>query len=346
MTSLRQKLLVAFAHERAEHLQCIRTLLQSVEPEMDELFRRAHTLKGAASALGWTAGEQLAECLETAFQKPLDCGQRALALETVARLESDDPEANDLVERWRPPAPVSVADFFWEVAGYALSSTCVERVFQVEASAVQNQRGRAVLLLEGGAVSVLPLSQLLGEPTSAPRSRWPAMLLRHAGRSLVLLLTEIPRRLRQADGRPVLAPSRLLRARRASNWLEPRAGARILVVDDSPTTRTLQREILESHGYQVVLAGDGLEALSVLKNQSVDLILTDLQMPRLDGFGLIQRLQAHSAWRQLPVVLVSSLDRPADLAVAGYLNKRTFSQAELLSTVAGLCQPPAEPGGL
>ncbi|ODT67216.1 hypothetical protein ABS71_11215 [bacterium SCN 62-11] len=313
------------------------------QPSKEELFRRAHTLKGAASALGWTVGEQLAECLETAFQKTLTPAQRQLALETVDRLESDDPQADDLMARWNPaPAPTVAADFYWGFQGYALSSRQVERVFQVEAGALQIWRQRPSLLLNGRRYSLAPLSLLLDRPLPAQPPRWPALLLRQGQRALILLLEERPQRLRQLQTHTLLHPSRLLRAPRAS-WFQPGQGATILVVDDSATTRSLQCAILESHGYRVLQAADGLEALAILTSQPVDLLLTDLQMPRLDGLGLLAQLQAHPQLRSLPAVLISSLNRPPQLQAA-YLNKRTFSQSQLLATIhAGLCQPPAEP---
>ena len=66
----------------------------------------------------------------------------------------------------------------------------------------------------------------------------------------------------------------------------------ILVVDDSITSRSLERSILEAHGYRVRVAVDGQEALELLRVEKADLIITDIQMPRLDGFGLVEALKA------------------------------------------------------
>ena len=63
----------------------------------------------------------------------------------------------------------------------------------------------------------------------------------------------------------------------------------ILVVDDSMTTRTLEKSILEAHGYRVRVAVDGLEALAQLRQETADLVIADIEMPRLDGFGLLRR---------------------------------------------------------
>lgn len=113
----------------------------------------------------------------------------------------------------------------------------------------------------------------------------------------------------------------------------------ILVVDDSLTTRTLEKSILEAHGYKVLIAVDGLDALEKLRTQTADLVISDVQMPRLDGFGLLQALKKDPRLEQIPVIMVTSLDRPEDqqrgrsLGAGAYIVKRKFDQAELLSAI-------------
>jgi two-component system chemotaxis sensor kinase CheA len=115
--------------------------------------------------------------------------------------------------------------------------------------------------------------------------------------------------------------------------------AGILVVDDSITSRSLEKSILEAHGYRVRLAVDGLEALEMLRVEKADLIITDIQMPRLDGFELVEALKADSRLSRIPVIIVSSLDRPEDqergllLGADAYVVKRKFDQAELLNAI-------------
>ena len=117
---------------------------------------------------------------------------------------------------------------------------------------------------------------------------------------------------------------------------------RLLVVDDSLTTRTLERSILQTAGYDVVVASDGVEALQLLRSQSIDLVVSDIEMPRLDGFALTTEIRRDERLRQTPVVLVTSLDAPehrergASAGADAYIVKRAFDQGELLETVGRL----------
>ncbi|HEX3744192.1 MAG TPA: response regulator [Bryobacteraceae bacterium] len=119
----------------------------------------------------------------------------------------------------------------------------------------------------------------------------------------------------------------------------PKRSARILVVDDSLTTRSLERSVLESHGYEVILAVNGKEALDRLSRQTVQLVITDIAMPEMDGFELLQRIRQNKDWSAIPVIVVSSLEsredqeRGLDLGADAYIVKRKFDQRELLNTV-------------
>lgn len=113
----------------------------------------------------------------------------------------------------------------------------------------------------------------------------------------------------------------------------------ILVVDDSLTTRTLEKNILEAAGYRVRTATDGEEALRALLEQPVDVIVSDVEMPNMTGFELAQRVKNDARWREIPFVLVTSLDSPTDrerglrAGADAYLVKTSFDQDELLNTV-------------
>ncbi|GBQ29447.1 response regulator [Gluconacetobacter azotocaptans] len=118
----------------------------------------------------------------------------------------------------------------------------------------------------------------------------------------------------------------------------------ILVVDDSITTRTLQKTILQAHGYDVLLATDGMEALSMLRRSSrrVDAIVTDVEMPRMDGFGLLDAVRSDPRLSSIPVVLMTSRNEEADIrrgldgGARAYITKQGFEQGDLLDTIRGV----------
>jgi CheY-like chemotaxis protein len=114
----------------------------------------------------------------------------------------------------------------------------------------------------------------------------------------------------------------------------------ILVVDDSISIRTLHRNLLLGAGYDVILASDGEEAWQTLKQRAVDLLVADIAMPGLDGFELTRRIRADSRYQQLPVILVTALGTPEDMARGAevganeYIVKKQFDQERFLTIVA------------
>ncbi len=117
---------------------------------------------------------------------------------------------------------------------------------------------------------------------------------------------------------------------------------RVLVVDDSLTVREMQRKLLAARGYHVDVALDGLDGWNQLRGTDYDLVITDIDMPRLDGIGLTERIRRDPRLARLPVMIVSYKDRPEDRArglEAGadyYLAKGAFHDATLLDAVRDL----------
>ena len=104
----------------------------------------------------------------------------------------------------------------------------------------------------------------------------------------------------------------------------------VLIVDHSAAIRKILQRVLRQAGIPlgtVFEAGDGLEALETLKQQSVGLILSDVNMPNMDGLELLRKVKAHQAWRNVPVVMVSTEGSQAkvreavELGAAGYVRK-------------------------
>jgi two-component system chemotaxis sensor kinase CheA len=127
--------------------------------------------------------------------------------------------------------------------------------------------------------------------------------------------------------------------------LEPAAAppaARVLVVDDALTVRELQRSILRRAGYEVETAADGQAALRALAERPADLVLTDVEMPGLDGYALTAAIRAAPELASLPVIILSSRGdeedrrRGLDAGADAYLVKRDFDAAALLGAVRRL----------
>jgi two-component system chemotaxis sensor kinase CheA len=121
----------------------------------------------------------------------------------------------------------------------------------------------------------------------------------------------------------------------------------ILVVEDSITSRMLLKNILESAGYCVSTAVDGVDGYTTLKTGAFDLVVSDVEMPRMDGFGLTARIRADKQFKGLPVVLVTALgsrdhrERGIDAGANAYIVKSSFDQSNLLEIIQRLIGIPS-----
>ncbi len=113
---------------------------------------------------------------------------------------------------------------------------------------------------------------------------------------------------------------------------------RILLVDDDPEIRELVRIVLTSEGYDVVEAGEAAPAIAAAREHRPDLVLLDVMMPSVDGIGVLRALKASSLTSRIPVVMLTALDGPSDVAAAtyagaeGYITK-PFEPDDLLTMV-------------
>jgi len=136
-------------------------------------------------------------------------------------------------------------------------------------------------------------------------------------------------------------PSALPTQQPAIDELAPKAtkAPSILVVDDSLTTRELERSILEASGYEVHLAVDGLDGLNKASEREFDLIISDVQMPRMDGFRMVEILKQDERHKDIPVVVVTALHRDEEkkrgleVGASAYMVKSAFDQSTLLDTI-------------
>ena len=110
-------------------------------------------------------------------------------------------------------------------------------------------------------------------------------------------------------------------------------------VDDALTVRELERSILERAGYEVSVASDGMEALARLEGGAIDLVLTDVEMPRMDGFALTRAIRGRPDLANLPVLIVTTLDSAEhrqeglDSGADAYIVKSSFDERSLLDAV-------------
>jgi two-component system chemotaxis sensor kinase CheA len=238
-----------------------------------------------------------------------------------------------------------------------------------DAAGVVHAEGRPVVLVDGHPVPLSALDDALGvgrdEPPTGPVVVLADASRRHAFTTdrlvgqrdvvikalspLVPHLPVVAGASVEADGSILVVldpPGLIQRARRSM-----RAGARgagsagtehrrsILVVDDALIIRELQRGILERSGFDVRVATDGLHALALLAEARSDLVVTDIEMPRMDGFELTEAIRAHPALANIPVLIVSSRSSDADrqrgldAGADGYIIKSAFDESSLLNAV-------------
>jgi two-component system chemotaxis sensor kinase CheA len=124
--------------------------------------------------------------------------------------------------------------------------------------------------------------------------------------------------------------------------LKNNTNLRILVAEDSITARSLIRNILESAGFVVKTAVDGMEAYAFLKNETFDLVVSDVEMPRMNGFELTSRIRSDKRTEEVPVILITALESPEDrqrgldAGASAYIVKSSFEQSNLLDTIQRL----------
>ncbi|MDD2309639.1 MAG: hybrid sensor histidine kinase/response regulator [Desulfuromonadaceae bacterium] len=150
----------------------------------------------------------------------------------------------------------------------------------------------------------------------------------------IINVLHVPELIRQA--REIAEPGRLRPSAKEDHT------ATVLVVDDSINTREIEKSILEAYGYAVATAEDGEEAFEKTRGTLYDLVITDVEMPRLDGFSLTKRLRDDERYRHVPIIIVTSLEKDEDkkrgIAVGAnaYIVKGAFDQSNLIETVHNL----------
>jgi len=155
-----------------------------------------------------------------------------------------------------------------------------------------------------------------------------------------LLIVDVEDMIRSME--KLASGDRLAKVRREAASESVGRRKRILVVDDSFTVRELQRKLLDHHGYEVEVAVDGMDGWNALRNGNFDLIISDIDMPRMDGIELVGRIRQDARLKALPVMVLSYQDREEDRRrglEAGadyYLTKGSFQSDKLIEAVVDL----------
>lgn len=261
---------------------------------------------------------------------------------------------------------------------YAFPLAQIERMLRLPRSAIVQLEGRQHFWLETEHVGLISAAQLLqcsekqGDDDSIPivlirdREQYHGLAVEAFLGEFTLVLMPLDARLGKVrdvtagallhDGTPVLildvddllnSVSKLLGAghlERVDHVSHARQAIskRVLVVDDSLTVRELERKLLLSRGYQVAVAVDGMDGWNALRAEPFDLLITDIDMPRMDGIELVTQVRQDPRLRSLPVMVVSYKDREEDRRrglEAGadyYLAKASFHDEALLDAVQTL----------
>lgn len=158
-----------------------------------------------------------------------------------------------------------------------------------------------------------------------------------------VLIIDIDDLIRSAE--KLASSGRLRTVQRGASSAEQRRRKRVLVVDDSLTVRELERKLLDNHGYEVEVAVDGMDGWNVVRSDPFDLVVTDVDMPRMDGIELVTMIKHDLRLRSLPVMIVSYKDREEDrrrgldAGADYYLTKGSFHDDTLIQAVADLIGP-------
>ncbi|SFN98584.1 hybrid sensor histidine kinase/response regulator [Nitrosospira briensis] len=265
---------------------------------------------------------------------------------------------------------------------FVIPSTSVERVVRIPNKEIRTVENRATVLVDEQPVSLVWLSDVLELPrqiaAAEPMNSVTAVVLGSGLARVAFLVEEILGeqevlvkalarpliRVRNISGASVLGSGRLVPVLNVADLLEsavkrpaaaPAFGSQlpdtndeitkkraILVVEDSITSRILLKNILESAGYQVRTAVDGIDGYTMLKAGAFDLIVSDVEMPRMDGFDLTAQIRADKHFTELPVVLVTALEsrqqreRGIDVGANAYIVKSSFDQSNLLEVIRRL----------
>jgi two-component system sensor histidine kinase and response regulator WspE len=235
---------------------------------------------------------------------------------------------------------------FIKAGDQRLGLVAAQEVFNLDCPSPEGEHLEIILLSEGTEHYGLVVNRLVGEQDISVRSLDPRLgkIKDISGAGLtqegaVVFIVELEHLTHSIEAIVRQGPPARVTAESGPTAIWRR---RILVVEDSLTVRELERKLLQSEGYHVDFAVDGMEGWNAAQNGEYDLIVTDVDMPRLDGIRLVTMLKNDPRLRSIPVIIVSYKSRPEDRVnglEAGadyYLSKESFHDESLLRAVADL----------
>lgn len=311
---------------------------------LDAVQHMVRQLRGAV-VLEQTAGEgsrfhlEVPLTLSVVRSLVVEVGEEAYAFPLAHIERMCDLEPADIVQ-------VEGRQHFWH-EGRHVGLVAASQLLQRPASQGSQQTLKVVVIRERDAIYGIAVERFIGERTLVVLpldERLGKVQDISAGALLddgsVVLIVDVEDMLRSVD--KLLNTGRLERIARHSDQVVAAARKRVLVVDDSLTVRELQRKLLLNRGYDVAVAVDGMDGWNALRSEDFDLLITDIDMPRMDGIELVSLLRRDNRLQSLPVMVVSYKDREEDrrrgldAGADYYLAKASFHDDALLDAVVEL----------
>jgi len=265
-------------------------------------------------------------------------------------------------------------------SNFAIPIDYIDTSILVEKSDIFSMEGRDTIVFQGEPVSIVALSSLLEinsekiNDAKTTQTSWQCIIISSMGEKagfivdylideqevLVKPLGVMLKKVRNVSGSTILGsgdvciilnPNDLVRSVKTKGFtfLETSftdttyiSKKRILLVEDSITTRTQEKRILEGAGYEVVVAVDGLDGYEKLNANEIDAVVSDVEMPNMDGLSLAEKIRQNKKYATLPIILVTSLStdeqkkRGLESGANAYLTKSGFDQKVLIETIARL----------
>ena len=261
---------------------------------------------------------------------------------------------------------------------FVLPAATVERVARVKQEKIKTVENKDTIELDGKTISLVRLAEVLELPrkdtTEDNHNGVPVVIISQHGKRIAFLVDNIVdeqevlvktlgrqlSRVRNIAGATVLANRKLVPILNVSDLMQSavRVSGRtaqvpalekdqpsrksVLVVEDSITSRTLLKNILETAGYNVNTAVDGVDGFTQLRSHEFDVVVSDVEMPRMNGFDLTAKIRADKKLSEMPIILVTALqsredrERGMDAGANAYIVKNSFDQSNLLEVMGRL----------